>query len=192
MINNYSVKQFCKDPIEWIENYQEAVNDQTQTWCCHHKKETELNVSKKYLIQHGMYYGVPASDLIFLTATHHMSLHQKGKSKTESQKQKMSEAKKGIPRPDISILMSQVHLKKHVSEETKQKMKDAKKGKKHSIETKLKMSEAKKRIQKYVFNYDDLYELYVVQNLSTYKIADIYGCSQPCILYNLKKFNLKK
>ena len=88
--------------------------------------------------------------------------------------------------------MSQIHLKKQVSEETKQKMSDAKKGKKQSEETKRKRRETMKRQNSILFTYDDLYELYVVQNLSTYKIADIYGCSQPGVLYNLKKFNLKK
>jgi len=184
-----TVKQYCKE-YRNIENYQEAVNDSSQTWHCHHRFEIEYNLSKIDLQALGFYFNRPFYELIFLTPEEHMSLHMKGKSKSIEQKQKMSEAKKGIPRPDISILMGQIHLKKQVSEETKQKMRDAKKGKKHSIETKQKMS--KNWIQKYDFNYDDLYELYVVQNLSTYKIADIYGCSQPCVLYNLKKFNLKK
>lgn len=189
MINQYYAEKFCKEYWK-IENYQEAVNDQTQTWDCHHRHEIDWALSKKDLISIGRYYDVHHSELIFLKHSDHTRLHMKGKPKSIEQKHKMSEAKKGIPRPDISILMGQIHLKKQVSEETKQKMRDAKKGKKHSIETKQKMS--KNWIQKYDFNYDDLYKLYVVQNLSTYKIANIYGCSQPCILYNLKKFNLKK
>ena len=36
------IKRYCKDPIEWIENYQEAISDKIQKWECHHKKEIEL------------------------------------------------------------------------------------------------------------------------------------------------------
>ena len=39
---------------------------------------------------------------------------------------------------------------------------------------------------------DELYDLYVVQGLSTYKIADLYGCSNQCIWLKLKKYNIKK
>ena len=191
MISLGNVKQYCKE--YWnIENYQEAINDQTQTWHCHHRHEIDWALTKENLISIGRYYDVHYSELIFLTPEEHMRLHMEGKPKSIEQKQKMSKAKKGIPRPYVSILMERVHLKKYVSESTRSKQSAAKKGKKRSEETKRKISESVKRQNYIPFTYNDLYELYVVQNLSTYKIADIYGCSQPCILYNLKKFNLKK
>ena len=35
MINENTVKDFCKDYSN-IDNYEEAVNDNTKTWVCHH------------------------------------------------------------------------------------------------------------------------------------------------------------
>lgn len=35
-------KKYCCEDISLIENYEKAVNDKTQTWCCHHKLEIEL------------------------------------------------------------------------------------------------------------------------------------------------------
>ena len=96
----------------------------------------------------GMYFHRPASELIFLTKSEHVFLHNKGKKLSEETKNKMSESKKGT----------------HLSEETKNKMSEAKKGKTrkpfsedhkknisysmkgHSVseETKKKLSDARK------------------------------------------------
>lgn len=80
MINLTYIKQYCKDPIEWIENYQEAVNDQTQTWHCHHRFETEYNLSKIELQALGFYFDRPFCELIFLTPEEHKRLHRKGEN----------------------------------------------------------------------------------------------------------------
>lgn len=45
---------------------------------------------------------------------------------------------------------------------------------------------------KYHIPEEELYDLYVVQGLSTYKIAEIYGCCQTTIQYKLKKYNIIK
>lgn len=45
---------------------------------------------------------------------------------------------------------------------------------------------------KYHIPEEELYNLYVVQGLSTYKIAEKYGCNQVCIWNKLKKYNIKK
>ena len=146
---------YCKD-LEDIENYQKAIADTTQTYVLHHKLETHtsdgerrlVDITKKELMALGMYFHRPASELIFLTKSEHVSLHNKGKKLSEETKNKMSESKKGT----------------HLSEETKNKMSEAKKGKTikpfsedhkknisysmkgHSVseETKKKLSDARK------------------------------------------------
>lgn len=86
MICTETIKMYCCDDICHIENYDKAINDKTQTWHCHHRLETELNVCKQYLIDHELYHNRPASELIFLTPAEHISLHFKGKSKPSNRK----------------------------------------------------------------------------------------------------------
>lgn len=104
MICKKKVKQFCSEDISLIENYQEAIIDHTQTWHCHHRLEIELNKSGNELISMNLYYNRPASELIFLTKSDHMSLHQKihnnfnfrkdngwtGKHRSENEKHRIS------------------------------------------------------------------------------------------------------
>ena len=93
MINFRKVKRFCNEDISLIENYDKAISDSNQTWHCHHRRE--LETSRKQLIENNEYYNRPASELIFLTKSEHMSLHHKGKQLTEETKHKMSESNKG-------------------------------------------------------------------------------------------------
>lgn len=125
------VKKYCKDDISLIENYDKAIADKDNIWDCHHRKETI--VSKKELLEHNEYFNRPASELIFLTHSEHMALHNtlKFKGKPSHLKGKPS------------------HLKgKHLSEETKQKISIAKKGNKYRLgkpfteEAKQKLSDA--------------------------------------------------
>lgn len=126
---------FCKKP-ELIENYNEAIADNTQTWDCHHKLETHnsdgnkriVELSKKELIALDMYYNRPPDELIFLTTKEHHFLHRKDHHLSDVTKQKISEFRKG-----------RCH-----SEETKKKMAIARKGKHHSEEARRRMSEAHK------------------------------------------------
>lgn len=74
-----NLKNICKDDICLIENYDKAINDQTQTWECHHILETDLNMSRQQLIDIKRYYNVPASELIFLTRDEHNKIHRTGK-----------------------------------------------------------------------------------------------------------------
>lgn len=140
MINERYAKEFCKDDISKIENYELAINDKTQVWHCHHRRETIY--SKKDLIEIGEYYNRPAIELIFLTPFEHNSLHHKGKTScnkgktlSDEHKRKLSESLKG----------------KILSEETKRKLSELQKGNKHHLgkthseETRRKMSEARKR-----------------------------------------------
>ena len=123
MICEKTVKQFCNEDISLIENYQEAINDNTQTWHCHHRLEIELNKSGNELINMSLYYNRPASELIFLTEKNHKSLHYKSGMSNFS-------TKYGKDNPMYG---------KHHSEETKQKMKKPK-----SEEHKQKLSEVQK------------------------------------------------
>lgn len=116
MININNAKEYCTDYTK-IENYEQAINDNTQTWFCHHKNGITLNCDGKKLKELGLYYDRPPEELIFLTSSEHASLHKSGKTPWN----------KGIPH----------------SEETRNKQSEAHKGKTHSEETRKKQSEAK-------------------------------------------------
>jgi hypothetical protein len=115
----YNVKQYCCEDISLIENYAEAVADTTQVWACHHRDEIRVLPSgmvairsQKELQENGRYFNCPANELIFLTRSEHSRLHiqymsyevtpeiiakraaaNKGRKRTEEQKQRMSQAK---------------------------------------------------------------------------------------------------
>lgn len=133
-----NVKKFCNEDISLIENYEKAINDDKQTWDCHHRKETDEGLSIKQLNKLGLYLNRPASELIFLTKEEHCRLHHKGKYVSEETKRKNSESHKG----QIPWNKGKTNI---YTEEIKQRMSEAKKGKPKSEETKMKMSEAAKR-----------------------------------------------
>lgn len=169
MINIKRVKQYCKDPINLIENYQAAISDLTQMWVCHHRKEIDLDLTYKELIELNIYYQVPASDLIFLTRSDHTTLHHQ----TPKRKEQLRERMLGEDNPM--------------------------RGKQHTQETRKKLKEKRKfRIGKNAPNFtfditkEDLYNYYILQTLSSQQIAEIYGCSYGNILKLLKKFNIPR
>ena len=118
MISEKIAKSYCKDDISLIENYDKAIDDITQVWHCHHRRETIF--SRKDLIEIGEYYNRPACELIFLTQNEHNRLHHLGKHHSAETLKKMSEALKGKP----SCMKG-----KHLSAETRQKLSEAHKGK---------------------------------------------------------------
>jgi len=63
MINEQYAKRYCCEDISKIENYEKAVNDDTQTWDIHHRLEIqgEFVNSSSLLKKCGMYFKVPAS-----------------------------------------------------------------------------------------------------------------------------------
>lgn len=111
MIDSKRVRAYCKEDISLIENYEQAINDKTQTWHCHHRDEIRILPSgmkvirsKEELIENGRYFDCPANELIFLTRKEHVRLHRlegeickglKGRKASEETKQKMSMSRKG-------------------------------------------------------------------------------------------------
>lgn len=105
MINEYCANAYCCEDLSLIENYQLAVNDNTQTWHCHHRGEILPcgRFSPNDLNKFGLYYNRPASELIFLTKAQHTRLHKSGVLSgplSEDHKKAISEALRGIPKSE--------------------------------------------------------------------------------------------
>lgn len=103
MIDEKRVRKYCKEDISLIENYDKAISDETQTWCCHHRDEVKvlpsgIKVTRSIedLKEIGRYYHCPANELIFLTREEHNILHSKGKKHSDEAKRKVSKANKGV------------------------------------------------------------------------------------------------
>ena len=168
MISSYA-KKFCKDDITNIENYDKAINDNTQIWHCHHRLETHKYkdrnrkdwtkrdefIPASELKALGLYYNRPAAELIFLTSSDHISLHHKCVSHSEIHNRNIS---KGM-------------IGHKVSDECKRKMSEARKRywinhynhRSHSEQTRHKMSESQqarrlreKQLRERLNHYDKL------------------------------------
>ena len=157
MIDKKRAIKYCKNDISLIENYDKAIADKTQVWHCHHRRESIY--SRSGLIEIGEYYNRPACELIFLTKSEHMRLHNLGKSLSAETRKKISEAKNGENNPMFGKHLSEETRQmlsearkgkpscmkgKHHSEESRKKIGAARKGKSISAETRKKMSEAQK------------------------------------------------
>ena len=143
MINERYVREFCCEDASKIENYNEAVSDTTQTWHCHHRMETDCAtiLIKEYLIENGLYYNRPASELILLTQHEHMSLHCSIRNNGNTYNKGKKLSKEQIEK--ISLRMNG----KHFSYEIRQRMSNSKKGKKThewTYEQRTKVSNANK------------------------------------------------
>lgn len=155
MINYKAVKKYCCEDISLIENFEKAATDTTQVWHIHHRKEITENKKMKDLILNNEYYNVPAEDLIFLTRSEHMSIHQVKRMSnyvcTEEHKKHISEATSGENNGMYG---------KHHSEDSRKKMSETRKeriaageivvntSQCHTVEAKEKISEkAKERLK---------------------------------------------
>ena len=131
-------KSYCSEPIDKIEHYEEALADNFAGWCMHHRLEIQpdgTRVSAKELIDNGLYFHRPASELIFMRFGEHSALHMTGNHHSAETCKKIAESKKGENNPFFG---------KHRSAETCKKIAEAKKGKHRSEETRKKLSAALK------------------------------------------------
>ena len=143
--------KYCREPLEQIENFKAAEAENFVNWVVHHRAEILPcgNFSVNDLKCHNLYFGRPASELIFMRDHDHRSMHKAGanhpffgKHHSEESRQKISESLKGRPS----------HKKgKRIPEEVKHKISESLKGKPgwlkgkhHSEETRKKISEARK------------------------------------------------
>lgn len=165
MIKLASAKSFCRDDYTKIENYKEAVNDNTQTWELHHRNEFTLDGEFAHTANElkaiNMYLKRPANELIFLPKSVHKSLHAKNRKISEETRKKISDTMKGHSVSDETRLKMKINgghtsywKGKKMSDEARKKMSEAKKGKPspmkgkhHSEETRIKISEASKKYQ---------------------------------------------
>ena len=159
MINEQKTLRYCCENINNIENASIAINDKFQIWEIHHRLETDKNISRQQLINDGLYYKRPASELIFLTKADHTAIHNRNRKLSEETKHKIAQShkgkpswNKGKPMPEETKLKLSKALKGHtswnkgkpISEETKRKISEAHIGKKcgpHSSTTIEKMKE---------------------------------------------------
>lgn len=124
MISERHVRNYCRDDISKIENYEQAVNDTTHTWVCHHKDECKLLPSgiivlrtMEELKEIGRYYNCPANELIFLTNSEHWKLHHKfGSIDYNKVALKTKEAMKNVSKDKLAYWKG-----KKQSESTKEK-----------------------------------------------------------------------
>ena len=123
------IKEKCVD--YWnIENYDKALNDQTQMWELHHRleinEEGHTIYSKKQLIEMNMYMKRPSEELIFLTRKEHRKLH----CSTPEFKESVSGENNGFyGRKHIDETLDKISRKgTKLSDETKKKMSKIRKG----------------------------------------------------------------
>lgn len=166
MISIKNVKRYCKE--YWlIENYDQAMADNLQVWHCHHRKEISLNMNSRQLKENELYFNVHYSELIFLTPEEHHRLHAEGENNPNYGKEGYWKGKTG---PNKG---------KPKSEEWKQNMG-------------VKMNGINNPNYKYHITKDELYDMYIIQDLYAREIADMYNCSLRCIEHKLKKYGISK
>lgn len=110
MISIRHSREYCEEYWK-IENYEKAISSD-ERWQCHHKLEfmpfSGKNVSKKFLIEQGMYYKVQPEALIFLPISEHRKLHMDGNKLGHLLKGK-SGWNKGKKCPQISEALKGTH-----------------------------------------------------------------------------------
>ena len=137
MISLESAYAYCREDIEKIENYEKAVSDESVVWHLHHRLEIsptgELH-SMKWLKENRLYYNRPASELIFLLPSEHISLHMKNRD--EEIRKRQSDKMKGRPSPfrgkhftDEQKELISRKVKEGMTEEVRQHLSEMKKGK---------------------------------------------------------------
>lgn len=105
MINYNSAKKYCSEDISLIENYEQAALDTTQVWDLHHRREITENKSRELLEKENLIYARPASELIFLTHSKHMSVHQQHRM-TDEYRRYLSESRRGENNSQFGVVWS--------------------------------------------------------------------------------------
>lgn len=172
MINEKYAKMFCCEDISLIENYQEAINDNTQTWHCHHRLETDLGLSMQELKDSNKYFGIEAKYLIFLRPYEHLHLH--GTSIRQTTRQKLSKSvHKYWDVEENCIRQREKLLERYQDQELIKKISNlcsgelnGMYGKSHSDEAKAKMREKRKEYFNNLENRKHLSEVHTGMKLS--------------------------
>ena len=107
MINKKNAKLFCCEDISLIENYYEAINS-SEVWVCHHRLGIDLGKGRDELIDMGLYFDRPASELQFLSRSEHIRLHNLYMS--EERKDKIREGNRN------RILSDDTHIRMSISQ----------------------------------------------------------------------------
>ena len=152
-------KRYCSEPLDNIENYQQALADNFEGWSIHHRleiKQDGTRVSAQELIDKGLYFGRPASELVFMKVCEHSSLHSTGKHHSAETCKKIAEANKGKHHSaEARKKMSESHKGKHLPAEHRKKLSESLSGEKnsffgkhHSAETLRKLSMSLKGLHK--------------------------------------------
>lgn len=125
MINERYARSFCKDDISKIENYEQALNDNTQTWHCHHRLELTVNGefahTRGELIRANMYYARPYYELIFLTHSDHAAIHSTKSALSNERRKKMSDSHKGKSSHMLGKTHTSETRQKNISDTKKQR-----------------------------------------------------------------------
>ena len=151
MICEETIKKYCCEHIENIENYEKAISDKTETWDCHHRLETHtpegieraVKITQKELKEQGLYYNRPAQELIFIRQAEHKYLHQKGRPLSEEHKKAIS-----IANRNNTETRCNAEMRKKLSEIAKARTVNYFLGKHHTEETKKLLSKNHKGICK--------------------------------------------
>ena len=104
------LKRYCSEPLENIENYEEAFADTKHLWHCHHRAEILPcgRYTRAQLQKHGLYWHRPSSELIFLRHDVHMRLHYTDTHPSDETRRKMSV--KQTNRQDLSTSVEMTRI----------------------------------------------------------------------------------
>lgn len=139
-LRKQTVMRYCSGDYRLIENYAQAVSDETEVWDCHHRDEIRklpsgmvVVRSVAELIEDGLYWHLPPEYLIFVKHSDHMKMHKQlhtwkrtGIPHTEETKKKMSASAMGHKVSDETrAKLRQFHLGRKASPETRAKMRES-------------------------------------------------------------------
>ena len=152
-------KSYCSEPLDLIENYQQALAENFKGWDIHHRLEIQpdgTRVSRQELKDNGLYYERPANELVFMRHGEHRMLHNigntymKGHKHSEESRKKNSLAHRGKhasaetrkKQSEANSGENNPFYGKHHTKESRQKIAEAHRGKHHSAEHRQKIAEA--------------------------------------------------